>query len=78
MTILIALFLTGFIPIMHKLVSDGIEGLRTFPIRHILVTTLSYMIGTLFYVSHFPESYVPETFDICVRENDPESLHSGS
>ena len=66
--ILIALFLTGFAPIIHKLMADGIEGLQSFPLYHTALTTLCYAVGTIFYISHFPESTVPDIFDIWVRK----------
>lgn len=61
-----ALFSTGLVPILHKLATHGLAGVQNFPLRHTAMTTTCYLIGTAFYVTHFPEKYILNTFDIWV------------
>ena len=64
--IFLALMLGGFAPIIHMYLLEGFEGIRHFPLLHIAYMELCYFIGTAFYLSHWPERYWPETFDIWV------------
>lgn len=48
---------------------QGTSGLADFPLAHTAATTVLYMIGTVFYITHFPEKYVPEVFDIWVSKH---------
>lgn len=63
---LMALGLSGFAPIVHMAVAEGIQGLTHFPLVHIIVVCLCYVVGTLFYVTRIPEKYWPGTFDLWV------------
>jgi len=74
--ILIGLFVTGFAPVVHRLVMFGPKGLETFPLAHTAATTLCYLIGTVFYVTRFPEKYIPDVFDIWVS-NHSQSFYQG-
>lgn len=66
MTVLTALFCTGCAPILHVLITKGTPGLKNFALGHTFATTCSYLVGTIFYVSHFPERYKPGSFHIIV------------
>lgn len=65
-SLLVALFMTGFVPLAHKMLTDGLQGLNGFLISHIVVSTMFYMAGTIFYMTHVPEKCLPGVFDIYV------------
>ena len=56
----------GVIPMAHKVILEGPEGLEKFPLLHVVGMLLSYLVGTFFYVTRVPEKYWPGTFDIWV------------
>ena len=58
--------LSGFAPIIHMFLLEGMEGIRHFPLWHIACMELCYFVGTVFYLSHWPERRWPGTFDIWV------------
>jgi predicted membrane channel-forming protein YqfA (hemolysin III family) len=62
----VALFMTGFIPLAHKMFTDGLQGLDGFLTSHIVASTMFYMGGTIFYMTHIPEKCLPGVFDIYV------------
>lgn len=61
-----ALGASGFVPITHAAIFEGVEGLKLFPLLHILITISCYLTGVVFYVTRFPESRWSETFDVWV------------
>lgn len=63
---LTALGVSGIVPIVHMAVTQGVEGLSHFPLIHIAVVCLCYVLGTMFYVTRIPERYWPGTFDLWV------------
>lgn len=63
---LTALGLSGFAPIVHMAMTEGVKGLSHFPLVHIAVVCLCYVLGTVFYVTRIPERYWPGTFDLWV------------
>ena len=62
----LALMLSGFAPIVHMFLFEVFEGIRYFPLLQIAYMELCYFVGTVFYLSHWPERRWPETFDIWV------------
>ena len=58
--------LSGFVPVIHMLLTQGAEGVRYFPLTHTALTGLCYLSGTWFYVTRWPEKRWPELFDILV------------
>lgn len=66
-----ALGLSGFAPIVHMALAEGIEGLTHFPLIHITIVCLCYILGTAFYVTRIPEKYWPSTFDLWVSFLEP-------
>lgn len=57
---------SGVIPMAHKVILEGLEGLEKFPSLHIAGILLLYLVGTFFYVTRVPEKYWSGTFDIWV------------
>ena len=68
---LMALGLSGFAPIVHMALAEGIKGLTHFPLIHITIVCLCYILGTAFYVTRIPERYWPGTFDLWVSFLEP-------
>ena len=48
---------SGVIPMAHKVILEGPEGLEKFAFLHIAGMLLSYLVGTFFYVTRLPEKY---------------------
>jgi predicted membrane channel-forming protein YqfA (hemolysin III family) len=63
-------FASGFVPMVHASIIDGVEVLGYFPLAHTIGMASFYGTGVLFYVTRFPEKYFPEKFDIWVRVFD--------
>ncbi|MCJ1321375.1 hypothetical protein MMC15_006719 [Xylographa vitiligo] len=61
--VFIALGCSGFAPIVHMFVKDGLNGLSNFPIGYICGSSLLYLIGTAIYVTRRPEKWWPGLFD---------------
>ena len=57
---------TGYTPLIHAYLVSGIEGLECFPWRAAVKMLSADLVGVLFYITRFPESRFPETFDIWV------------
>ncbi|KAH4095172.1 hypothetical protein HBH70_199620 [Parastagonospora nodorum] len=57
-------FASGFVPMVHASIIDGVEVLGYFPLAHTIGMASFYGTGVLFYVTRFPEKYFPEKFDI--------------
>ncbi|SLM38216.1 Hly-III-related [Lasallia pustulata] len=62
----IALAGSGFTPVGHKAVTDGVDSLQGFPLFSLMLMSLSYLVGTVIYITHVPEKYWPGRFDIWV------------
>ncbi len=63
---LVALVGSGFVPIAHMALFEGFKALRNFPLIHIAIMILCFLLGTIFYVTHLPEKHWPGTFDLWV------------
>ncbi|KAI8932420.1 hypothetical protein NX059_010606 [Plenodomus lindquistii] len=59
-----AFFISGFIPMLHASIVDGIQVLGLFPLAHAIGMGSCYGVGVVFYITRFPEKYFPEKFDI--------------
>lgn len=57
-------FASGFVPMLHACIIDGVEVLGLFPLAHALGMGACYGTGVVFYITRFPEKYYPEKFDI--------------
>lgn len=62
----LALMLSGSAPIIHMFLLEGFKGIRHFPLLHIACMELCYFVGTVFYLTHWPERHWPEIYDIWV------------
>ena len=63
----LALMLSGCVPIAHAFLVQGEKGVQRFPLLHIMAMGQCYLVGTFFYLTHWPEERWPATFDIWVR-----------
>lgn len=54
------------LPIAHVLIKQRGQGLEGFALTHIAVMTLSYLLALFFYLTHIPEKWWPNKFDIWV------------
>lgn len=59
---------TGYTPLIHAYLLGGIERLQYFPWQAAVKMLSADLVGVLFYITRFPESRFPETFDIWVRQ----------
>ncbi|KAH9862836.1 hypothetical protein J1614_010929 [Plenodomus biglobosus] len=57
-------FASGFVPMLHASLIDGIDVLGLFPLAHAIGMGSFYGTGVIFYITRFPEKYFPEKFDI--------------
>jgi adiponectin receptor len=57
---------SGFIPMIHACLLDGIGVLGSFPLAHAIGMVTCYSTGVIFYLSRFPERQYPVKFDIWV------------
>ncbi|KAF2844643.1 hemolysin-III channel protein-like protein Izh2 [Plenodomus tracheiphilus IPT5] len=57
-------FASGFVPMIHASIIDGVDVLGLFPLVHAIGMGLFYGMGVIFYITRFPEKYFPEKFDI--------------
>jgi adiponectin receptor len=57
---------SGFVPMIHACILDGIGVLGSFPLAHAIGMVTCYLTGVIFYLSRFPERYNPFKFDIWV------------
>ena len=57
---------SGFVPILHLLLSVGVDGLKHFPMTHLAMMILCYAFGVAVYAGHVPEKFWPEYFDVWV------------
>lgn len=71
--IIAGLMATGYTPLIHAYLSGGIETLRFFPWQAAVKMLSADLFGVLFYITRFPESRFPETFDIWVWFSDTRS-----
>ena len=62
----LALMLSGCVPIVHMYIVRGVEGVESFPLTHIALMGVCYLLGACLYVSHWPEERWPYAFDIWV------------
>ncbi len=62
----LALMLSGFAPVIHMLLVEGSSGVRHFPLLHTAIMALFYLVGTVVYLTHWPEKKWAGTFDIWV------------
>lgn len=60
---------SGFTPVAHKAIVDGVEGLQGFPLFSITAMSLVYLVGTAIYVAHMPEKYWPGRFNYWVSSS---------
>ena len=58
--------LSGCLPIAHMFLVEGLVGVRQFPLMHTVTMGFFYLVGTVFYLSHWPEKRWPNTFDVWV------------
>ncbi|PWY93122.1 HlyIII-domain-containing protein [Aspergillus sclerotioniger CBS 115572] len=63
-TVFLLLAASGLAPIFHVAWSEGKCGLLRIPLHSLTVTCSSYAIGTVAYVTRFPERYWPARFDL--------------
>jgi adiponectin receptor len=63
---LIALAGSAFAPIVHMGTIEGVAGVAHFPLIHMAIVSMCYLVGTGFYVTHVPEKLWPGTFDLWV------------
>ncbi|MCJ1405416.1 hypothetical protein MMC11_008644 [Xylographa trunciseda] len=69
--VFITLGCSGFAPIVHMFVKDGLNGLSNFPIGYICGSSALYLIGTAVYVTRSPEKRWPGLFDYWVSLQVP-------
>ncbi|KAI9039418.1 hemolysin-III family protein [Aspergillus affinis] len=55
---------SGLAPICHVSLLEGVAGLNKFPLETLSVTCTSYAVGTIVYISRFPERVWPLKFDL--------------
>ncbi|KAF9734872.1 hypothetical protein PMIN06_009524 [Paraphaeosphaeria minitans] len=55
---------TGYTPLIHAYLIGGIERLQHFPWQAAAKMLWADLVGVLFYITRFPESRFPETFDV--------------
>lgn len=67
--------LSGLVPIIHMLMTQGVQGVRYFPLLHTALMGLCYLAGTVVYVTRWPENCWPEKFDIWVSDMLRYPLH---
>ncbi|KAK2984177.1 hypothetical protein RJ640_000193 [Escallonia rubra] len=60
----VAMGLFGLIPAIHVVIVNGSEPQRNITLAYEAVMALSYLIGTVFYVSRIPERWKPGWFDL--------------
>lgn len=60
---------TGYTPLMHAYLIGGAEALKYFPWLAAVKMLASDLVGVLFYITRFPESRFPGTFDIWVSSD---------
>lgn len=65
--VFILLAASGLGPICHVFFRDGVTALERFSLESLCVTCMSYAVGTIVYVSRFPEKFWPQKFDLFVR-----------
>ncbi|MCJ1431235.1 hypothetical protein MMC27_000586 [Xylographa pallens] len=68
--VFIALGCSGFAPIVHMFVRDGLQGLSNFPMSYICASSMLYLTGTAIYVTRSPEKRWPGLFDYWVSFGD--------
>ncbi|QRD86233.1 hemolysin-III related-domain-containing protein [Aspergillus flavus] len=68
-TVFLLLAASDLAPIFHVGWNEGKCGLFRIPLDSLTVTCSSYAIGTLAYVTRFPERYWPGRFDLIVCPN---------
>ena len=61
---IVALAAIGLVPPLYMVCKN--QGLQGFAIKHGVVTMLLYSLAAFFYLSHLPERWWPDTFDIWV------------
>ncbi|PLB52249.1 HlyIII-domain-containing protein [Aspergillus steynii IBT 23096] len=62
--VFILLAASGLAPLCHVSLLEGVAGLEKFPLETLCVTCISYAVGTMVYVSRFPEKFWPQRFDL--------------
>ncbi|KAF1980369.1 hypothetical protein BU23DRAFT_443832, partial [Bimuria novae-zelandiae CBS 107.79] len=60
------LMATEYTPLIHAYILRGAEALEYFPWRAAAKMVSVDIIGVLFYITRFPESRFPDTFDIWI------------
>ncbi|KAK3007417.1 hypothetical protein RJ639_015190 [Escallonia herrerae] len=60
----VAMGLFGLIPAIHAVIVNWSEPQRNITLAYEVVMALSYLIGTMFYVSRIPERWKPGWFDL--------------
>ncbi|KAL9123678.1 MAG: hypothetical protein Q9217_006914, partial [Psora testacea] len=63
-SLFIGLSASGFAPVAHIAVVEGMAGLQNFPLQEWAIMALFYLAGAVFYNTHVPEKFSPGTFDI--------------
>lgn len=66
----VALGFTGFFPLLHLVVQHGLNELSMSVLIGCAVTGASYLMGTVFYISRFPESVAPGRFDFIMSSHN--------
>ena len=69
-SLFIGLSASGFAPVAHMTIVEGMAGLQNFPIQKWCIMALFYLAGAVVYVARVPEKFFPGTFDIWVSENE--------
>ena len=64
--VFLALMLSGCVPIAHAAMSVGMGAAKEFPLGHIAVMGLCYLLGAVLYTLHWPEKKWPRRFDVWV------------
>lgn len=63
-SLFIGLAASGYAPVVHMAIVEGMAGLQNFPIQKWSIMALFYLAGAVFYVARVPEKFFPGTFDI--------------
>lgn len=60
----VAMGLSGMVPAIHAVIVNWNEPQRNVTLAYELAMALSYLVGTVFYVSRIPERWRPGWFDL--------------
>lgn len=63
-SLFVAMGLFGLVPAIHAVIVNWNEPRRNLTLAYELAMGLSYLIGTLFYVTRIPERWRPGWFDL--------------